>query len=1214
MGLLIEDGVFDTFREQLKALQERIIKINPELKNWEDPSVEFDPKLSQVIFADPKLYQEPTEGLDFVNPEDSDYPNKVLLAIWKMAERALNLTEAPTGIFDGAAKAENLAGEVANSKIRPYFTFMDESWVPKIIDEKTYKAGLALQPFLDYLIKEKPSAKVFTPKYGQVKYMAELLAFRLERFRLMYPNAVETFKAHIKTKREARDNWETNANPLIEKARKIHESEIVLKTLYNEPLKGDSTKIIAALEQLEVDSQTLPLIQTKLTEFATSWIEKITQKNLPDSIKTIPFLVNPEKKKEVWLELLQVDYPYLELKALPTLKIHKESIHSTLKTIFDEGMGEVVGIKATLSSFKLYKEHLQQKMRAEETYGQYKTQIEEITQPFYNEIEYPVNPDNNQTPEQLQKIRHSILTYQETLIDQLAKIRLVIPALPEIPELTEIEDYKTQFDQLSATTQKELFDKTIALEERMAQIPSMLLTVEKQLGSAHQLVDLSKKMDELVQSFTEIILPKGVTKEENGNLSFTLENNNLASLRQVEMGVAQYRLQLEKQAQAITQTIDSLPRQFPEPKDESISHSQGFLLLKESTVQRLEAKKQQLNGLYEATIPLEQAIQSTKKTMERASAESRNEAIAALEQDIKLNFQQSQPIQYQLNVATAKLMAGEKEAVKIQGIGELPLKQIEKELIKTKADYQTNNEVLQEAESYISQRTVFLREKQTQLESAITQPLNKTSFLQLLDWDQKEIDLINSAFSLRTYLVSSLKSLVSSQPSTQDTLAPLLKTKLGLIASELAQQPSAQPIDAGSSNPINLYTLNENLPALKNQLQASKLKIETLEKQYSEGSNQLKEQFKQTVQPLKEKVSALENKQSLMAITDAQLREKEGLQHLDFKLDDFEKLSLQLEEAVKVNAEKDSSTQLNVNAFKALSSIENKLDNWKDAKDAFGQPTVHSLLIDINKQQNFLEREIAKQPQSAKLPQITALNEKRGELKRAQSLIIKIDNRIAEFKHAKKAANIERELDEIIAVSSKPEEFKEKIAAFKNKWENNLALTESNASKLKDVDRINQTLKTPVSAQKENPLPIEGNNAQNIVAIKNPSLMETFFGKTKDKLGGVFGKYMEERAKEYWVSDFMQTIASMTLFFFYKTSEDQRWDYLQNDLRPAVLEFETDGTNSDYLQRIITQGLKGFPPRSDSSNDSLRSKLKELQTEIRNQIAPEPVLSVYQSV
>lgn len=118
------------------------------------------------------------------------------------------------------------------------------------------------------------------------------------------------------------------------------------------------------------------------------------------------------------------------------------------------------------------------------------------------------------------------------------------------------------------------------------------------------------------------------------------------------------------------------------------------------------------------------------------------------------------------------------------------------------------------------------------------------------------------------------------------------------------------------------------------------------------------------------------------------------------------------------------------------------------------------------------------------------------------------------------------------------------------------------------------------------------------------SLEEEFFGKATPPMGGLFGQYLEERAKTYWFKDAVSSFAALVFQCFnYKTDAQERQEYLQ-DLRDIFKAYK-ENPAPDLYEALVDKIDEGerFKPRSKEKNThekTLQSHLSKFKQEVKN--------------
>lgn len=100
----------------------------------------------------------------------------------------------------------------------------------------------------------------------------------------------------------------------------------------------------------------------------------------------------------------------------------------------------------------------------------------------------------------------------------------------------------------------------------------------------------------------------------------------------------------------------------------------------------------------------------------------------------------------------------------------------------------------------------------------------------------------------------------------------------------------------------------------------------------------------------------------------------------------------------------------------------------------------------------------------------------------------------------------------------------------------------------------------------------------------------------------IFAAYLQERAQQFWFKDLFRSIAAFAFGCFgYKTDGQERQEFIDEQLRPAIREYE-QSNDSDELLRVIQYGQNYFPPRAEGEQhgytNSLHYKLELLKREI----------------
>ncbi|KTC91501.1 hypothetical protein [Fluoribacter dumoffii] len=263
------------------------LQVNTKLLNQE---------LSDQVFVNPALLPKsikaPESGSVASAEQLDEYSALVLQAVWNIA----------------ASSSGGYAPAIMNqSTISSSFSFLDDSWVPKIVDQRTYEVGKALQNFLVEALKpeilEQIPGKVITtevrkPAERLLGNLKKILDRRLQIYEIHKdPNEVEQSVAFLKIKQERRKLWEQQEDSLKTKIREVEKIFQTVSPLLNINLSNDPAELEKYLqklqEQLEKVDRMLKELQQAVQQFAEfneQWHEENSKLGLPPEIKTSPLI------------------------------------------------------------------------------------------------------------------------------------------------------------------------------------------------------------------------------------------------------------------------------------------------------------------------------------------------------------------------------------------------------------------------------------------------------------------------------------------------------------------------------------------------------------------------------------------------------------------------------------------------------------------------------------------------------------------------------------------------------------------------------------------------------------------------------------------------------------------------------------------------------------------------------------------------------------
>lgn len=132
----------------------------------------------------------------------------------------------------------------------------------------------------------------------------------------------------------------------------------------------------------------------------------------------------------------------------------------------------------------------------------------------------------------------------------------------------------------------------------------------------------------------------------------------------------------------------------------------------------------------------------------------------------------------------------------------------------------------------------------------------------------------------------------------------------------------------------------------------------------------------------------------------------------------------------------------------------------------------------------------------------------------------------------------------------------------------------------------------PIKALLNNPIILDFNSRISQISVN-------FFGESPDiALGGIFGDYLKERAKTFFLRDFCSKVMAFFLGVFgYETEAEKRQIYISS-LKTAVDNYQASPEAAESLSQLVEKGLSSFKPRAADTTDepentfSLRHQLK----------------------
>lgn len=483
---------------------------------------------SKAPFANPKLLEIakipiPKEG--FVSPEDSKYSDNVIQAVWNIADIASNSIESKSAIV--GLIFNQLRGK---SPLTPNFQYLDATWVPRIIDDKTYQVGKALQGFLTTVIADTKTFEIIPETIPLSKTNPrEQLLNSLSNLQKTLENRLTIYEVHseenlgfIKLKVERRKLLFEHQRKLLEEndllERKILENFAEIKEL-NTTLATDSEsleKLTALMEKVEAQESQVLTLSSEFDSFAEEWHEEnLKLGDLPPNVNSSSILMaltagrkNIKSCQNEWLNLFNNQQE---------VELYEENMATGLEGDYKYSKQRAQrlsedGVTITQKQIELIKEQI----NAAEQLKDYETQLKEFVAQLPLASKSPEiiirneegvdfqftkssNEDNSERLiadiESYVKLIKELERYKTALSDHkivLAEQKDLVPANPYTND--ELPDFKPAFDNARLVAQAEILSKIDHVDEQINEVNTLLQkATEMKKASESELAKQSQK-------------------------------------------------------------------------------------------------------------------------------------------------------------------------------------------------------------------------------------------------------------------------------------------------------------------------------------------------------------------------------------------------------------------------------------------------------------------------------------------------------------------------------------------------------------------------------------------------------------------------------------------------------------------------------------------------------------------------------------------------
>lgn len=1199
-----------SLHELLVQLKEELEEINegPLSREFTPPSPEGQLSLAELNYGNRALLPKGVTPLQpHVFTDESTYSEHALSALLQLVNIALKHTpNIKKDVLADAFKCGSLA------------TFLDPTtFVPLIIDEPSYNVGVTLQKFLNAVLdletKEIVSSYNLLPGVSwffsledkitdakeYLKEMQPILERRLTIYTAHTPEKIEAARTQLTKKsvytKERRAKEESLATPMYMWSFRNHKSYLMqFQSQFNTaPLTGNMSVFEENFAQLKLDFQTFKddfqaSLATSYNDFLISWNERIEQDSLEDEIEISAYLSElianeirgDNAFEKAWYTLYQSDSVEFKKISIKNELLTPKTFIARSENFFTE----------IIENFELFlsimDENLKERAALEEKFRQFNLAIEEIKNTinfrlpdFFNDEEGVLVLATDESAELLEntiQYEHKLISDIKLFEEKFAQRLEDNPELKgrdEVQALQEntISSLKARLAQL---TQLKNNIKDVVNQQSAEAAADHLQEISNQIDSAESLEEQArekfKHMDDLAYNYeNDTYIPQITSLNKNFSPQIEKLNEKIdrlkKRLKELPTNLNQINDQVEKLRKFQAIINENKSAFFPInliPQNELINllELDEHSLLKEKIAQMYQDAQQgatwyglnrtNINRIFGNLVP---SILPSANEQILEAIDNKIESIILTADVVKLEKELSDLEQ---TLASA-LAPFQKEEENLSEQAE----QAKQELMLAKADHSLNNI------NFINYTIFYQLPKLKESIEKINleeNPHLATEFNQLkkehnyylheLSENIKEIKLqltkINEMTNLSEPLIVRQNNLLADLKRYQDAAHKLSDTLVSI-------EPSLGRLETLQSLPSELLPVYLKLEASDNK------RLADVEKEF------LPTYLEETISNL-ELLSKIPNN-LLNTYLKIQLRNPETL-----RLMSSSKNSEILLGYLRVESEHPGLRQtLPPELFQLYLRIERQLHE------------VNELLRAINKEG------------------IT------DEEKKEQ--IIKHGKQIEDFSENKLVFQNYSSLGDLFAnlqasyfnLSPFMDELDLNFSGLSPMKVNHLSQYQPTFSQ----KYVNDASETIIGIRRESPYKVITTQDVDEGVKHSRDIGEKYFGRRAEKNVkeslGVFGDYLKERAKTFWVNDLFE----VSLILFYKclgisSDANQRQRYI-NDLKAVFKK----GDQAE-VESKIQQGLDLFKPRSGTKenpdNKSLCAKLIAFRDECRKELTIKP--------
>jgi hypothetical protein len=1159
--------------------------------------------------------------------QGDDYANHTLQAVWNLAHYA-------SKGYISAWRNREISKEAVN--------YLDECRVLKIIDEKTYKIGKALQVFLEVALTEEALNKipfniVRTNTKKMLSEMQSILNHRLTVYEIHKPEYIANVHRMIGLVKDRRLEWETAHDSFSQKIAALHLLDNW--NMFQFPLSSDTASLENKLKALEAQLAHHEQAIQVFHDFLEQWHNKNLQEDLPESIfiSTYIQLMEDDPNPSIMVELAKI-YNVEHYLVWP------EEIGDALNTIYassitdlkntEEDIKQTLALQKNMLHIRLNDATLLAEL--EQKIGSTFNLIPELVIP--EDIRLFINNPNRFSSNDMEfyeKLISAIIPYQEELLKSRQQLNKQLDLFDEEYSLPKIEDEEHQsvFKQVIEETKQRLKNKSNDVEEKTDIIKNLL----QQLSST-----VRHLKDELVKQTEQGREDQLEQATANVHLTLTQMEGVIPNVINEELQLKQFTVSVTNaieeihhrffpQIMALNRAIGETQEQVSSKTillaniEKQIDKRQNFLKLARSELSHFHHILMDYSGIY---LPVNKIPKEELNTYLEANDKVRSyiDDIYSLEQTGKqwFGFNLSNlsnqyrhyaslfgPSEFDLDRNSLLEYIEEKiglidTELKIDLKSDVPPPLSSKYTLSDQNLWnlhQNYKQILQEKNALDAIRLE---------QEHVLHDINKKKTTELDEWEKKRSQIEQSFIHLN--LEHNLNTLAYHQ--AQLTLSSYeLEYKVADMGKEQNELTKIMEfVDSLDTNAALVYLeqTQERILALDFDAQMN-LKIEG--RSNSERENQVEELLSGQIKDLA-KVTLLE--QTLVETPRQLIKKMTELTEGKIVLEEKHvRLKYSLNRIKKANQE----NMIVLNQKKEQLIILQKLGLFTDELNA------HYLELQGMPANKDVRQQLIKQMVQFKTTELSSVipfknhpdkivNEKYIEVR---DLINNFEDQLIKFQldGVKEEANLlikrfstkdKNDKNGLLAAilkftpgavgflnihkDSSNKEIQQKINAISADLAQieviqNILEPLSGTSKKLFIDHIEPSTKDEEHSQQ---------------ALSRKHIINAKYWGNSSQIG-IFSDYLKERAQTFWFKDFLREFAALALGCFgYKTDSQERKEYI-DELKTKFNQYQkNDDTNDDELIKFIDKGQKKFAPRckpgQEGYNNSLHGKLELLRKDL----------------